>query len=256
MGAAVLPVRFPSSAYRSPEQLEEQEEALMSPSAPPLFDPTTIGLLGGLTAAVLVLNVPSQIDMLMQGGTAVLESLSSIGAGYLSMAETHPLATAIGTASTKGVLSDLIAQLAVERKARPNFRRVLAFAVFGGLYLGVWGHYKYAMIYPAIFGAAKTLPIIVSKVVFDLFLNGPLVYFPLYFVIKGFFAGKGPADALREYITPNGRNLVLRYWATWTPVEVCMWTFVPPNLRVPFLSMVSLIWTVVLSTLSYKKRTN
>ena len=52
------------------------------------------------------------------------------------MAETHPLATAIGTASTKGVLSDLIAQLAVERKARPNFRRVLAFAVFGGLYLG------------------------------------------------------------------------------------------------------------------------
>ena len=35
-----------------------------------------------------------------------------------------------------------------------------------------------------------------------------------------------------------------------------MWTFVPPNLRVPFLSMVSLIWTVVLSTLSYKKRTN
>ena len=59
-----------------------------------------------------------------------------------------------------------------------------------------------------------------SQVVFDLFLNGPLVYFPLYFVIKGFFAGKGPADALREYITPNGRNLVLRYWATWTPVEV------------------------------------
>lgn len=54
----------------------------------------------------------------------------------LSMAETHPLATAIGTASTKGVLSDLIAQLAVERNARPNLRRVLAFAVFGGLYLG------------------------------------------------------------------------------------------------------------------------
>lgn len=81
MGAAVLPVRFHSSAVRSPEQLEEQEEALVSTSVPPLFDPTTIGLLGGLAAVVLVLNVPSQIDMLMQGGTAVLESLSSIGAG-------------------------------------------------------------------------------------------------------------------------------------------------------------------------------
>lgn len=216
------------------------------------YEPIAFPILG-VVIFLLGLGVPTALESLMKLIVNIESSATWLGSNYLRMAEVHPLLTAVGTACAKGVISDLIAQVVVEQTVQINLNRVLAFAVFGALYLGMVGHYKYAVIYPALFGVSKTASAVAVKVIFDLFLNGPLVYFPIYFIIKGFFAGKGPVDALTDFFTVKGRNLVLRYWVVWTPVEVAMWTFVPPNLRVPFLSLVSLIWTIVLSTLSFRQ---
>merc|ERR1712224_478193 len=85
----------------------------------------------------------------------------------------------------------------------------------------------------------------------DICVNGPLIYFPTYYLIKGLFSGKGPRGAMAEYLSPKGHTLLLNYWKVWIPVEAVMWVFVPPSLRVAFLSTVSLFWQVVLSTKSY-----
>ena len=155
------------------------------------------------------------------------------------------------TAAVKGVASDLFAQLAIERQ-RPDFSRTLAFASFGALYLGAFASWKYGFLYSALFGTATSAAAVSAKVGVDMLISAPFVYFPLYFIMKGLFAGKGILTSLRQFTSRSGLSILMRYWFVWLPVETIMWIVVPPHLRVAFLCGVSLVWQVALSTLSYR----
>ena len=78
MGGVVVPTKWSSRDFRLSREL--QQETPFVPSAPPLFDPATIGLLGGLSAVVLLLNAPMHLEMLVQLGASMLDALSGAGA--------------------------------------------------------------------------------------------------------------------------------------------------------------------------------
>merc|ERR1719453_2219666 len=180
---------------------------------------------------------------------AGIKALPGIGRFYSAAAIAAPLSCAVTTAAVKGVASDLFAQIVVERKLRNiSFSRTIAFASFGAIYLGALASWKYNTLYTALFGQSTALSVILSKVSLDIFVSGPLIYFPLYFIVKGLFAGQGPLNSLREYLSSNGMSILRRYWMLWLPVETCMWFFVPAHLRIAFMCTVSLIWQVFLST--------
>ena len=163
-----------------------------------------------------------------------------------------PLPRVRSTAVVKGVCSDVFAQLAVERRSTLDRMRTLAFASFGGLYLGAFASFKYGCLYPRLFGSTASLATVSAKVGVDMFISGPFIYFPLYYIVKGLFRGQGLLSSIREYLSPGGLSILKRYWTVWVPVSVVMWNFVPAHLRIAFLCSVSLLWQVALSTLSYR----
>ena len=118
------------------------------------------------------------------------------------------------TATIKGVCSDLFAQLVVEKRRQPEWRRTLAFCSFGAVYLGAYAHYKYTFLYSFLFGSAKTVPIITTKILADLLISAPLIYYPIYYGFKGALFGSARSE-LRKYFSAHGIAMVLRYWAVW-----------------------------------------
>lgn len=231
-GISTQPAMFLDGAPNLDEQIAV---ALPAPERPkrPSWSPA---LTNGVPAGLLAL-----LALRFAGPT--------MGSWYSTLALQSPLACSIGTAGLKGVTSDLFAQFAVERRRSVERRRTLAFCSFNMLYIGAFGWYKYNHLYNAIFGTAKTLPVIAAKVTTDLGAGAPLIYFPAYFIIKGLFAGHGPLHSLRE-LSAQGWSLLRRYWAVWFPVEILMWMVVPAHLRVAFLCSVSLVWQVALSTMT------
>ena len=152
----------------------------------------------------------------------------------------------------KGVASDLFAQKVVERKDKVVWKRTLAFTLFGAIYLGAYGQFKYSALYPWLFGTAKTTSVIAMKVLTDLLISAPLIYFPCYFLIKGLIFGPSPLAALSQFRTVEGFALLRRYWFVWTPTLAVMWCVVPAHMRVPFICSISLVWQVMLSIASYR----
>lgn len=185
---------------------------------------------------------------------AGIRALPGIGRFYSAASIAAPLSCAVTTAAVKGVASDLFAQIVIERKLNMrdiSYSRTFAFASFGAVYLGALASWKYNFLYTALFGQSTALSVILSKVSLDIFISGPLIYFPLYFIVKGLFAGQGPLKSLREYTSSKGMSILRRYWMLWLPVEMCMWSFVPAHLRIAFMCTVSLVWQVFLSTRTY-----
>lgn len=92
---------------------------------------------------------------------------------YRGASRRRPLAVAFATCCLKGSASDLVAQLAVERKAQPTWQRTAAFAAFSGLYLGVGQHFVYNVAFTRLFGAGMELRVGVRKVLADLLGHAP-----------------------------------------------------------------------------------
>jgi len=172
---------------------------------------------------------------------------------YLTCSLEAPVLCAACTSSVKGVVSDAFAQLVVERSPILDLRRTLAFATYGATYLGLIAQWKYNVLFSRLFGSSMTVPSIAAKVLFDLGICGAFLSFPSYYLTKGLFTGSGVSRSLAEYFSPKGWQLLKKYWLVWFPVQVLMWTVVPPPLRITFVCAVSLVWQVVLSTLSHAK---
>ena len=62
--------------------------------------------------------------------------------------------------------------------------------------------------------------------------------------------GYGARLALRRYLADARRDLLVKYWALWTPVQCLTFGVVPPQWRVPFIALVSFFWLLVLSSIS------
>ena len=149
-------------------------------------------------------------------------------------------------------MSDLFAQLAIERRFQSlSLSRTAAFASFNAVYLGAFNCWKLNTLYSHMFGNVLTASSISCKVLFDMLVCAPFLYFPLYFVVKAVFSGGQLRTSLRQYASRDGFKMLRKFWAVWLPVETIMWLLCPPHLRIAFLSAVSLLWQVFLSTKSY-----
>ena len=88
-----------------------------------------------------------------------------LGRWYAAWSLAAPVGCAMVTAAVKGVASDLMAQVGVERcGSRINVMRTLAFASFGAIYLGLYNHWKMNTLYAFLFGHATTTAAVVAKV--------------------------------------------------------------------------------------------
>ncbi|GFR46773.1 hypothetical protein Agub_g8401 [Astrephomene gubernaculifera] len=173
-----------------------------------------------------------------------------VGRAYNNVALKHPMTTGVVTTVLKTSAADLFAQKVVERREDVDWRRHSMFLMFGFGYLGCWQYYLYNNLFvrwckpiTALVGHAGAAPV---KTFIDQCIHHPVLYFPVFYCLKGLVEGRPIADSMesyREHLWENCKAL----WMIWVPAQMVNFTLVPLHLRIPFVAGVSFAWTVVIS---------
>lgn len=133
--------------------------------------------------------------------------------------------------------------------------RNVAFLLYGGIYQGMAQEFIYNHLYPVWFGSDTSVPVVLSKVAFDLLVQTTLVTLPVAYLVKSAIFRYSPAEGMRRYwedIRTHG--LLTKYFTLWGPVQCLTFGVVPEHLRVSFIALVSFFWLIILSTVSARPR--
>ena len=108
--------------------------------------------------------------------------------------QTQPYAAAALTCGFKASTADLVAQKRDYRKRNADvetalekttdWKRNLAFLIYGAIYQGVAQEFIYNHLYPSFFGAGTSVAVVLSKVLFDLCVQTTLVTLPIAYLTK------------------------------------------------------------------------
>eukprot|EP01084_Bolivina_argentea_P005988 11326_1 len=193
--------------------------------------------------------------------------------GYLK----NPYRFAFGTMFCKSIIADSFAQLVLEknishtRKAknvsqkrldsahdtisdvsvhgqRFDFKRMLRFGIWGGLYCGFIEHW----IYNVLFTKLWPQPILINafkKMVVDLFIHCPFLYFPVYYIAKSMILGNSISNGIKQY-KDEWYVVNIECWKIWIPVQFGIFYFCSIPFRLITMGIVSLFWMSYLSFLS------
>jgi hypothetical protein len=105
-----------------------------------------------------------------------------------------------------------------------------------------------------------------ARLAFDQLLNAPIVIFGFFWSF-GIFSNliatplsggavaslPSVAAATMALVTREYRATVLKNWIVWVPPQCLNFAVVPPKLRVPFASLVALVWNVITSLVANSK---
>jgi hypothetical protein len=128
-----------------------------------------------------------------------------------------------------------------------DFRRTIAFMLYGGCYQGMSLHFIYNDVFHRLFGPNRA----VQKVMLSQLVMAPLLTLPVAYLFKGLVYGKTPLGAMEDYwIGLTQRGLLFSFWKLWVPIQFLIFTVIPVHLRIPFSSFFSFCWTVLLSRIS------
>jgi len=200
---------------------------------------------------------------------------SAVAGIFNAFASSSPYAAAFTTCATNGLAADWIAQRSekirhtVENASevavspdgaaaiallprggifpRHNFKRSLAFFLYGGFYQGIALEFIYNDMFTRVFGVNQAM----LKMAVSQFVMAPLLTLPVAYVFKGLVFGKTLVGSLEDYwIGLTQQGLLLAFWKLWIPIQFLVFAVIPPHLRIPFSSCFSFLWTVILSRIA------
>jgi len=132
-----------------------------------------------------------------------------------------------------------------------EFRRNLAYILYGGIFIGAACHYEYDVLFPILFGTQHTLSTSIQEVLFDNFVTAPLAWLPPAYIIKALLYNYPVGEGMNKYVTDiMEHGLLKKYWTIWVPAQSVSFTVVPDHLRVVFMASVSFFWFILFSTVS------
>lgn len=183
----------------------------------------------------------------------------------IRIAKNYPIRFGMGYSLFKTSGCDLMVQKVVEKREHIDWRRNAAFGTFGLLYLGGVQYMIYVPLFSRLFPnaasfAAKSvgeklrdgpgLRNLVSQVFLDQGVHHPLLYFPVFYMIKDFVTSPkpDPVQAVKEY-GGNMREDLIALWKVWIPSTFLNFAFMPMWARIPWVASTSLIWTCILSAM-------
>jgi hypothetical protein len=132
-----------------------------------------------------------------------------------------------------------------------DYKRNIAFLLYGSLYQGMSQEYIYNHLYPLWFGTGTDIHTVLSKVAFDLLVQTTLLTLPMAYLIKGALFASTPQASLQNYVRDvKAEALWQKYFALWGPVQCCTFSIVPEHYRVTFIALVSFFWLIILSNIT------
>ena len=86
------------------------------------------------------------------------------------------------------------------------------------------------------------------------FIVIPIIYYPLFFSLTGYIQGLSIDESIARVQTTIV-PLLKRNWAFWIPVQYFQFGYVDEPLQIPFLCLVGLAWTFILSNFAGSAKT-
>ena len=182
-------------------------------------------------------------------------------------AQTKQVSGGGGTATTTSASESTTTVLQKQNEeASPevDVSRNLAFLVYGGIYQGLCQQFMYSTLFPAWFGDMPMLESVALQVFTDMALIGPFLCLPTAYAVKSLFTCNResglPALSTLLHAVQEGldkywedvmhRQLLLKYWALWIPVQSLTFGVIPQHYRVAFVAAVSFFWVFILSSVA------
>ncbi|EOD33317.1 hypothetical protein EMIHUDRAFT_111890 [Emiliania huxleyi CCMP1516] len=183
----------------------------------------------------------------------------------LRLAKTYPFRFGLGYSLMKTSGCDLMVQKVVEKREIIDWKRNIAFGAFGFFYLGGVQYMIYVPLFSRIFPNAaafagksvadklrdpRGIRDLFAQVFLDQGVHHPLMYFPVFYMIKDFVTSDSPNPvcAVNQYIGNMNEDLVA-LWKVWIPSTLLNFAFMPMWARIPWVASTSLIWTCILSAM-------
>lgn len=164
----------------------------------------------------------------------------------------NPVLSAIIATVVRTAPCDLLAQFYFEGKSELDWRRFMAFNLFGAVYVGWFQYYFYKHILNAslinMFGITGKFPVAASIAMLDQILHSPFLYFPSFCLMMKIMEGGSNilADTYTKWST-EVVGVVQASMALWFPAQLINFYFMPPYLVIPFINLVGACWVVWLS---------
>jgi len=169
--------------------------------------------------------------------------------------ETFPVQASVLTCSVKASVADGIAQVKASN-AKGNeidleFRRNVAYIIYGGIFIGLMCQLEYNIFFPWLFGTEQSLQLVAEKVLFDTFVSAPTLWLPPAYIIKALVFDYPVRESMEQYIDDiRNKGLLIKYWMIWVPAQTISFSVVPDHLRVAFMASISFFWFILLSSIS------
>ena len=199
--------------------------------------------------------------MALRGGAAG-SVIGTQWARYIRALDEHPLRTKMATGAVLASIGDLIAQ-AMEGATSLALRRLVNLVLVNVLYVTPFLCATYALnewlVGKKVGLSAASATGTGARLIFDQFVNAPVV-------VLGFFCSFGLIDAISATLFAAepfnlgllGSSIAMKLrteyvgtminnWKIWIAPQLVNFALMPPPLRVPFASVVALVWNVVLA---------
>jgi len=195
-----------------------------------------------------------------------------------SVPKRYPFGFACFFTSFKSFMADVFVQKFMEDKKEWNVSRSMVFGTFGFLYQGAFQYVVYihlvagrllpnAASYAALPLRAKLrdrrggLELLAQVGIANLIMD-PMLCLPTYYITKEAILEGGVRDQTPKELVANALNSyrsncvqdVLTSWKIWVPAQLINFGLMPLHLRVPFISVVSFGYCVVLSVMRGPRR--
>jgi len=155
------------------------------------------------------------------------------------------------TVPSKLIVCDTLSCVEVEPETQPLcLPRLGTFFLYGGLYQGCVQYYIFNQLYPVWFGEGTDIATIAMKVGFDQFVLTPFLCLPVCYLVKALVFSYPLREGVERYVADAKRDLLVKYWILWGPVQCLTFGMVPPQWRVPFIALVSFFWLLILSSIT------
>lgn len=142
-----------------------------------------------------------------------------------------PLQSAILTCGVKAHVADGIAQVRSETDS-VEFKRNLAYVLYGGIFVGGMCHLEYDYIFPALFGNDHSITTIFEEVIFDNFISAPLFWLPPAYLVKAAVYDYPMREGLEKYVHDIKHNgLLTKYLSIWIPAQSISFSVIPGELH-------------------------
>lgn len=188
-------------------------------------------------------NSNSASRMIIHKHQMTLSDMSDLYANF-------PLQSAILTCGVKAHVADGIAQVRSETDS-VEFKRNLAYVLYGGIFVGGMCHLEYDYIFPALFGNDHSITTIFEEVIFDNFISAPLFWLPPAYVVKAAVYDYPMKEGLEKYVHDiKHKGLLTKYLSIWIPAQSISFSVIPEHLRIVFMASVSFFWFILFSTVA------